>query len=206
MRWTTEPLYARLFILFLLVSAGVAIGWSLKLSFRLIQLSKHGRVTLTAVLSGAVQADTLAKLAITGGIFCEDSGDKGTDVGTREADKLAVNHTLSVANVKFQYLWELSEAGVASIEQIVRLTLLLTLLVSTFGAYPTWSSAFENNNITGMAALFVAGDLLLARISLGLGVGSLIYVLSVLLRRVLSNRMAKWKFFYQQVQCELSRK
>lgn len=68
------------------------------------------------------------------------------------------------------------------------LTLLVSVLMCTYGAYPTWQSHFNNNKVTGSEAWTQTIVELLWRLSLGLLVSTILFATSSYLKSKLTKR------------------
>jgi len=139
LNWASEPAYVRVFLLVLVIVAGIFIVRLLNLVRRLVGIGHQ-------------------------------------------------------AESRSQYLWELCDADVKSIKGMAVLTTLLSLVVLTHGAFPTWSYEFNNSKITGDMALIYAGEELLARLTLGLLLSAILYGASSFLEGVMLRRRAYWKY------------
>ena len=80
---------------------------------------------------------------------------------------------MQAAENRFLYPWEVCTAEVKSTKRLAVLTLLLSFLVVSYGAFSTFSKAFNNTNITGTQALIKTGFRLLDRLAYGLPVAQL---------------------------------
>lgn len=67
-------------------------------------------------------------------------------------------------------------------------TLLLSGLVCTYGAYPTWQSHFNNSKVTGSEAWFQTVVQLLRRVSIGLLVSTILFGTSSYFKSKLARR------------------
>ena len=76
------------------------------------------------------------------------------------------------------------------IGKLSKLTLFLSALICTYGAYPTWADHFNNNKITGQQALFEAVMELLQRVSVGLFAATVLFGISSYLKLSIAKRRA----------------
>jgi len=73
------------------------------------------------------------------------------------------------------------------IGRLATLTLLVSVLVCTYGAYPTWADHFNNGKVTGQRALLEALAELLERFSRGILVSTVLFGASIFF----TTRLAK---------------
>jgi hypothetical protein len=204
--WAVEPLHVRLFILYLFVAVIVTIVRSLKLTRRIYTLQKRNGVSLRDISHGGISANELAQFALTNRLLVEPSpfvGDYGSGDAETSGEKPTLR-TLQIADTKFRYLWQLGSVDVAFMKKLVRLTLLLSLLLVVYGAFPTWSEEFNDHNVTGTVALHRAAGDLLARVTIGVTVSVLIYMVSILFDGSLRRRKTRWRYFYESSRNALS--
>jgi len=103
--------------------------------------------------------------------------------------------SVHAAENKFAYLWEGYYAEVRSTKSLAVLTLLLSLLVVSYGAYATYLYEFHNRNITGAQALVYAAFRLLDRFARGLLVCTALYGAAIFFEGVLLQRRRRWNHF-----------
>ena len=70
---------------------------------------------------------------------------------------------------------------------------------------PEYYDAFNNRNVSGNIALFNAGEVLFARLAIGLGVCAALCGMYVFFEGTLNRRRAYWKLFYSTATNALSR-
>ena len=206
LHWNTAPLYAAVFFLYLLVTAGVASIRGLRLAWHLYAFRGHGPVSLESIRSRALDSEYLAKSALANRVRCEAArgGNSNSHEPQDRASEQAALRILQIADTKFLHALEISEAKVASIQRLSWLTLLISFLVFVFGIFPSYGDAFNNHNVTGIQALFTAMAELLARLALGLGIATFLYAISSFFEGALMQRRARWKYFCSTVKNELS--
>jgi hypothetical protein len=112
-------------------------------------------------------------------------------------------YTLRAAENRFLFLWEQCYADVASTRRAGRLTVLLSLVMIAYAAFPTYSLAYNNTNRPGFLAMLLTADELLALLALGLSLAALLYSISSFFERALAQRMARWKYFSATARNEL---
>ena len=204
MHWATEPIHARLFVLFILVVCCVAFVHALRLTYCLFAFGKRTRILLSNILDEAtVNADLLAKSALTNSVsYVASSKTPNRDARPGAGADVALQR-LKAADQRFSYLWEKARTEVTSINKLVVLTLLLSLLVIVYGAFPTWNEEFNNSKVAGFAALFGATDKLLTRLAFGLCASVVLYVISGFFEGVMSRRRAYWNYLRSRFESDL---
>ena len=125
----------------------------------------RGRVSLEEVITQAVDADRLATAALTNAL----SGEGRSSTAARGAPD-DVRRMLQMADARFTYLWSVSHARIVATKGLVRLTLLVSLLVTCYGAYPAFTLEHFDPTVTAYEAWDAAIQVLLARLALGLAV------------------------------------
>jgi hypothetical protein len=207
LHWATEPMHAKLFILFLLTASCFAIARTVGLARRLCRFSKSKRISFENIRDGVTDPNILAEHALSNGFSSEISieGAPKSDSSTRDTREDSGLRTLQAAHAEFLYLWDMCHANVESLKRLVILILLFSFFVVAYGAFPTWTEMFDNANIAGTIALFRAIDALLARLALGLGVCAILYAIYGLFTGILMRRKASWEHFHSVVQDMLSR-
>jgi hypothetical protein len=173
--WKIEPPHARLFFLYLLGVGCFTVWQSIRLKLRLAALQK---------LIGTVPAK---KATLT-----SSHGDGSSTADHKAADVQAFRPVQS-AEREFSILYEMCDADVASINRSATLTFYLSLLVIVYGAFPTWTFEYTTSTLTGTAAWHKATEILLARLTLGLTMTTLVYAVSSFFAGALSRRKIKWR-------------
>jgi hypothetical protein len=205
--WFGQPIHVRLFIVYLAVVACIALTYSLRLFWQLYSLRNREVFSLQTIRDRAISADLLADYALANRVRCERPLEaKRTQDLASEARGKGTDLLLQSAESRFRYLWEISYAKVGAIRRLVPLSLLLCILTVIYGAYPTFSAAFGSGSVTGRLALYETGAALLDRLSLGLFVCAILYVISTYFEGVLKHRRACWEYFYANSTEKLSAK
>jgi hypothetical protein len=93
---------------------------------------------------------------------------------------------------------------IKSIKRLVLLTLLMSFLIMGLGFVPAWSNEFENANVTGIQALYMAIPELLARLTLGVSVCTVLYGAASFFEGVLERRKAHWNYVVGKLKDEIS--
>jgi hypothetical protein len=194
--WFGQPTHVRLFIAYLAVVACIAFAYSLRLFWQLYSLRNRELLSLQTIRDRAISADAFADYALANRVRCEHLQEaKRIQDLTSEASGKA-DLVLQSAEIRFRYLWENCYAKVEVIRRLVALSLLLSFLIVIYGAYPTFNAMFSSGNATGRLALYETGSALLNRLSLGLFVCAILYVVSSFFEGVLKRRRACWQYFY----------
>ena len=193
LRWATEPFYVRLFVAYLVfVILGVAL-LALRLALTFYSLTERIHVRPDNPPHTFIP-DVLVRAAISGRLIFESVSAKcNRQEGQGRPSRDCLIHPLQLADARFQYLWQRRYTDIIWIRKLSQFTILLSIFIATYGAFPTWGDQFNNRAITGAEAFFGAASLLLERLSLGLGVGTLLYGISVSFERVALCRLALWK-------------
>jgi hypothetical protein len=79
----------------------------------------------------------------------------------------------------------------------------MSFLILGLGFVPAWSDEFENANITGIQALYMAIPELLARLTLGVSVCTILYGAASFLEGVLERRKAHWSYVIGKLKDEI---
>ncbi len=190
-------MYARLFLLYLFYLACFVAVRTSKLVWRLYFFRPH-RVPSTDKSDShsdsiVLARSTLAKRTISGErLNTRAGGHVGHPLHAKSKEESSSR--MSAADTEFVFLWEQCYADIKSMKRLASFTLLLSILLFVYGAFPTWSYEFNNANITGSAALFKASIILLRRLLLGMGACTVVYGISSFLEIVALRRMALWKY------------
>ncbi len=192
-----EPIYARLFLLYLFYLACFVAVRTSKLAWRLYFFRPHripsNDKSDSQSDSIVLARSTLARRTISGErLNIRAAGNAGHPLDAKS--KEGSSSTMSAADTEFVFLWEQCYADIKSMKRLASFTLLLSILLFVYGAFPTWSYEFNNANITGSAALVEASIILLKRLSLGVGACTAVYGVSSFLEIVALRRMALWKY------------
>jgi len=187
--WVLEPPYARLFYEFLLVVCAMTLVRAARLVSALFSLGRQ-RLSIVEVFAQPVDPDRLARAALANAISCDGSAPHAVDAA-------GVHSTLVIAHARFEYLWSVADARVHATKGLLRLTLLVSLTMTVFTAYPEYYDAFNNRNVSGSIALFNAGELLLARLAIGLGVCVALCATCLFFEGKLIRRRSYWRLFYK---------
>jgi hypothetical protein len=195
--WFGQPTHVRLFIVYLAVVACIAFRYSLRLFWQLYSLRNREVLSLQTIRDRAISADLLADYALANRVRSERPAEaKRTPNLPSEARSKGKDLLLQSAESRFRYLWETSYAKVEAIRRLVPLSLLLSLLTVIYGAYPTFTAVFSSGRVTGRLALYETGAALLDRLSLGIFICAILYVVSSFFEGVLKRRRACWQYFY----------
>jgi hypothetical protein len=190
-----EPPHARLFVMFLVIVCLIASVRLVRLALALFVPRGRGRVSLEEVLTQPIDADRLAKAALANALTGE--GRSSTAAQGAPDD---VRRMLQMADARFNYLWSVSHARVIATKGLVRLTLLVSLMVTCYGAYPAFEIEFGlnliNTNVNAYEAGVAAIQVLLARLAVGLVVCIALCGVYVLFEGSLSRRQASWRLFH----------
>lgn len=191
------PDLARLFVLFLVVMGVIAAARSARLSWRLFRPLAPGRVSLDLLMQGAVSADRLAATALATTLTIE--GRVETHRDAREdpppSARQSALRTLRMADLKFRYVWRLSQASVIAMRGLMQVTLLGTLFGTIVNAYPAFDWEMMGPTVTASAGLYSAGKVLLNRLAAGLLLCAAIWAASTFFHVWLQRRKASWRYF-----------
>jgi hypothetical protein len=194
--WVSEPWHGRLFNLYLAVVACILIVRSLRLAWRLYSFSSRKRFSLANIRDGIVTPELLVESGLTNKLCDAPSAEDGDpERHSPLAPEPVLLSSVHAAENKFAYLWEGYSAEVRSTKSLAVLTLLLSLLVVSYGAYATYLYEFHNRNITGGQALVYAAFRLLDRFARGLLVCTALYGAAIFFEGVLLQRRRRWNHF-----------
>jgi hypothetical protein len=194
--WVSEPWHGRLFNLYLTVVSCVLIVRSQRLAWRLYSFSSRKRFSLANIGAGIVTPEFLAESGLTNKLCDAPSVENGDrERPTPLAPEPMPLPLVHAAENRFAYLWEGYYAEVRSTKSLAVLTLLLSLLVVSYGAHATFLYEFNNRNITGMQALVYAGFRLLDRLARGLLVSTALYGVAIFFEGALIRRRRRWNHF-----------
>jgi hypothetical protein len=192
LRWATEPLHARLFLVYLCVAFCIVLVWSFRLVRRLYSLPRSRSISLRA---GDLSSESVADLALCNRVVDEAlHADRATPTASGAIPPGLQMTSLHRADARFRLRIQECYADALSMKRIAMLTLIVTASVVAYGAFPTWNDLFNNANITGTMAIFRTIWLLCARLGLGLILCSLLYGLSAGFRRTIIRRQASWDY------------
>jgi hypothetical protein len=176
--WTVAPLSVRLCLLALYAVAAFQILRSVRLAWRVYRQPSE-RILAETITSGAIDPDLLARSALANRLPFKD----------------IAKFPGESAEARFLYLWETCYADVVSIRRACFLSVFLSFLMVTCGAYPTYFDCWNNSKVPASFCLIVGGERLLKALSIGLSLCTLLYFLSSYFERILAFRMARWKHF-----------
>jgi hypothetical protein len=151
---------------------------------------------LANIRDGIVTPELLVESGLTNKLCDAPSATNGDP--ERHSPLASVPVPLPLAHAaenRFAYLWEGYYAEVRSTKSLAVLTLLLSLLVVSYGAHPTFLYELNNRNITGMQALVYAAFRLLDRFARGLLVCTALYGAAIFFEGVLLQRRRRWNHF-----------
>ena len=186
-----ESPHARLFLVFLVIVCLITSVRLVRLALALIVARGRGRVSLEEVITQPIDADRLAKAALANAL----SGKGRSSTAARGAPD-DVRRMLQMADARFHYLWSVSHARVIATKGLVRLTLLVSLMVTCYGAFPAFEFEFNDTNVNGYVAWTAAIQILLARLAVGLAVCIALCGVYLFFEGSLSRRRASWRLFY----------
>jgi hypothetical protein len=166
-----------------------------RLALALLGARARGRVSLEQVITQPIDADRLANAALANAL----SGDGRSSTAARGVPD-DVRRLLQMADARFNYLWSVSHARVIATKGLVRLTLLVSLMVTCYGAYPAFylQTGFDRglSNVSTYQAWAFAFQILMARLALGLAVCSVLCAVYIFFEGRLSRRHASWRLFH----------
>jgi hypothetical protein len=198
--WAMEPAHARLFFGFLVIVCLITLVRVVRLSWTLFAVPLRTRTSLAEVLARRSDADGLAQAALAHAVSSE-----GAPTLTAVDARAEVRRLLRMANARFNYRWRLAHARTIATNGLLRLTLLVSVAIACYGAYPAFHFAHNDTNLNGYEAWFKAGELLLARLAMGLAVCTALCGLSVFFEGRLIRRKAAWRLFCATAMNALSR-
>lgn len=189
--WPMEPPHARLFLMFLMIVCLITSVRLVRLALALFVARGLGRVSLEEVITQPIDAHRLAKAALANAF----SGEGRSSTAAQGASD-DVRRRLQMADARFNYLWSVSHTRVIATKGLMRLTLLVSLMVTCYGAFPAFELEYNDTNVTGYEAWTAAIQILLARRALGLAVCIALTGVSLFFEGSLSRRQASWRLFH----------
>jgi len=177
--------------MFLVIACLITSVRLVRLALALIVARGRGRVSLEEVITQPIDADRLAKAALANAL----SGKGRSSTAARGAPD-DVRRMLQMADARFNYLWSVSHARVIATKGLVRLTLLVSLMVTCYGAFPAFEFEFNDTNVNGYVAWTAAIQILLASLAVGLAVCIALCGVYLFFEGSLSRRRASWRLFY----------
>ena len=200
LRWATELPHGKVFVLYLLAVCLVAVVRSARIGWALSPLRGYKPILFRDILNGRVIASVTAKSALSGRVVTESIEGDGLDSSNAlspSAEKPTLN-SLRAADSRFKYLVGKLQVDAALIQKLAWLTLLISILVVVYGAFPTLADQFNNRNVIGSVALLATADLLLSRLALGLAVFVVLYALASTFEVMLLRRVNAWQYILSQ--------
>jgi biopolymer transport protein ExbB/TolQ len=191
------PELARVFVMFLAVMGVITAARSVRLCWRLFWPLASGRVSLDLLRQGAVSADRLAKAALGRTLTLERPSETHRDASAEPSpgNREAALRTLRTADIRFRYVWRLSQASVIATRGLMPVTLLGTLFGTVVNIYPAFNWEVAGPTVTGAAAAYTVGNVTLNRLAAGLLLCAAIWAVSTFFQAWLYRRMASWRYF-----------
>jgi hypothetical protein len=196
--WLTSPSFAVLYTLLLAVIVAVTVVRAGRLSWRLFGGVPRRRIPLDRALDGSVSADDLARAALAN-LVSHETPPPERLAQLRALPRVELDaglRTLRAADARFDYLWRRLAILVSSTRSLMRLALIAAVFITAYGFFPTWMYFYNDSNVTGLKVLYEAGEWILARLSLGLGVAGGLCVVAMVFDGLLQHRLASWKYLY----------
>jgi len=204
--WFAQPLGVKgiLLILFAVVLTSAVRFWRLA---RCLYRHPGERVPPESILSGGADPDLLAASALSSRIGRETLAANRASFGApvERPNVEAALGSLRMAEGKFLYLWEKCHMDVESTRRASLLTLLVTIVMVTYGAFPTYYGWFNNSNLPGSYCLLTAAKQLFGLLAFGISACGMLYGVSSFFERTLADRKACWTYFCWRLRNELSR-
>jgi hypothetical protein len=204
--WAIQSDSVRLIILCLVATAAIPLARFVRLAHRLYR-NPGAPLGREDVLKGAVAPDILAGSALANWALCKTMASRPATSGppTGRASQEQVRRILREAEIAFLYLWDSCYADVKSARRASVVTLLLSMVMVTYGESAVYSDCFDNGIRTGYACMFLTVEQLLHLLAFGLSLCTLLYLVSSCFRRTLAMRKASWDYFCARLRDELSR-
>jgi hypothetical protein len=165
----------------------------MRLTWHLYSFSNRKRVSLRDIRDGIIMPELLAESALENRIVCDVPSDHDPETPLPVEAEATFLRTVQAAENRFLYLWEVCSAEVKSTKRLAVLTLLLSFLVVSYGAFSTFSETYNSANITGTQALIKTGFRLLDRLAHGLLVCTALYGTAILFEGALMRRRNSWR-------------
>jgi hypothetical protein len=188
--WGMQPLIVRILLLFLFITAAIALARFVRLARRLCSYS-DGQLLLENIARGVVDPDVLAKYALSNRV----PRNAGT-TAKPPTGPIAAGNALGVAEREFLNLCDICFVDVESTKRAAWLTFLLSLMTVAFGAAPVYMLNCNNSRLSGWLCLFESADQLLKTFGVELSICALLYCVSGFFEQRLSTRRASWKYFF----------
>jgi hypothetical protein len=160
------------------------------------------RVTTDTVLAGLSPPDALARTVLRAGVFSIERTPPAV-LPARGAHSIAAG-ALRLADAHYEYLWGRAHSQVVLIRDLSRLAGLAAILVTLVGFLPEWSRAGHFGDGTAATTIWLAGNFLLGRLSAGVALSTVLFLVALTFDGALRRRRAGWRLLYEVVNAELS--
>jgi len=161
------------------------------------------RVTTDTVLAGLSPPDALARTVLRARVFSIERTPPVVS-SARGAHSSAAG-TLRLADAHYEYLWARAHSQVVLIRDLSRFAGLAAILVTLVGFLPEWSRAGHFGDGTAATTIWLAGNFLLGRLSAGVALSTVLFLLALTFDGALRRRRAGWRLLYEVVNAELRR-
>jgi hypothetical protein len=166
---------------------------------------------LDRVLDGGVSPDALARAALANRVSPEPlSEERLAQLRAGPGELATAIRALRAADVRFDYLRRHMAIYVSSIWNLMRLTLLVTALITASGFLPMWRGLTfgTRSGATTLASLYPAiyetGGWALSQLAFGFAVAVVLCIVAMVFDGMLQRRRASWKYFYAMTHNALS--
>lgn len=203
--WAAQPTHIRIFLIYLFVVICITAVQLLRLVLVLGWTASRKRISVDAILDGSVTYNVLCEAGFAKRLqFSEKEQRRIKELrASQEKSNMALN-VIRAAEPEFAYLSRQSQIRVQLLKFLFQLTLLLSIIVVIYGAYPTWLALYNDGERTGVGALVETGRLLSDRLLVGLLVSAVLLISYGCCERALVIRRAKWSYFVHACKDELT--
>jgi len=201
--WAMQPTSVRFLLICICGVVLVSTVRLLRLGMRLYQYGRK-EIAPETICNGGVDADLLAKYALENPRLCTNLLERCRNNFSDRSAGEKLPYVLRLAESRFAYLWERHHADVKASKRASLLTILLSVVMVSYGAVPIYDEFSNNGKITGLTSLILTIEQLLLLFSLGSSLCAMLYLGSSVFERTLENRRTSWNYVRARLQEELS--
>ena len=111
---------------------------------------------------------------------------------------------LEFVDLEFQRLWDECHAVTESIRRTSIFLLLLSSLIASYGAEPTYNDLHQGSRLNGFECITLTLFYISIRLAIGLSVCTLLFAIQGVFQRVLADRRRRCAYFTKKLKVELS--
>ncbi len=202
--WSAHPTHVRLFLIYLFIVICATAVQLLRLSITLGWTRNRRQVSLDTILDGSVDHDLLCQAGLANRVQASAKKLSAEDRAARRGKSSMALNVIRAAEWKFAYLWQRFQNQIQLLRVVIQLTVLISVLIVIYGAYPTLLDVYGHSHLTGLGALIETVRLLSTRLLMGLSVSALLLIAYGCCEHTLSARRLTWKYFINTSKDELT--